>query len=289
MGKTTLFTLLLGAAAFASGAHAQGYVDADGDGINDNAAFMHRRGGFFGHGGGELRGLVADLTDEQKDEIKATVEALRDEGATPEQIHAAIGEKLESFGVALPEGWNVPPPFRSYVTDLTGEQKAVLEATIESLVAEGATRDQIHLAIGEKLESFGVALPEDWSTPPEVRGLLRGLGADLTDEQKAELVATVEALRAEGATRDQVRTAISEKLESYGVTLPEGWDRPPMAPRGFRGFMQNQRLSSGQQTEMQALVKAMRAEGKTAQEIRNAVAAKYQEWGKAMPGRPVRR
>lgn len=259
MKKTILLALVAGAAAlmFAADAYAQVYVDADGDGINDNAAFMHRRGGFFGRGTGELRGLMANLTDEQKAEIQATVEALKAEGATPEQIHAAVGEKLVSFGVTLPEGWNVPPPFRGLVANLTDEQKAEIDATIAALVAEGATREQIHQAVGEKLESFGVTLPEYWNTPPHLRGLLNRLGTSLTDAQKAELAATIDAMRAEGATREQIHTAIGEKLQSYGITLPTNWDAP-LGPRA-----EGARLTAEQRAEIQTLVQSLKAEGKT--------------------------
>lgn len=43
------------------------------------------------------------LSEEQRSELKAGIEQLREEGATPEEIREYIDEKLEEYGVELPE------------------------------------------------------------------------------------------------------------------------------------------------------------------------------------------
>jgi hypothetical protein len=46
---------------------------------------------------------MADLTLEQRQEIRATVRAMRDEGATREQIRDVVREMLGKWGIELPE------------------------------------------------------------------------------------------------------------------------------------------------------------------------------------------
>ena len=118
-------TLALGAG---SGLHAQdegestapaetgSIVDENADGIDDTMARQHRgrrgRGPGMGQGRGngpQFGGVGAALTAEQQEALKATVDELKTAGATREEIHAAVGEKLESFGVELPEDWAERP------------------------------------------------------------------------------------------------------------------------------------------------------------------------------------
>ena len=47
-----------------------------------------------------------------------------------------------------------------------------------------------------------------------------GFFSELTDEQKAELKETRETLIEEGATCEEIREAMHEQLESYGIDLP---------------------------------------------------------------------
>jgi len=57
---------------------------------------------FFGkHCRGEQIPFFSELTDEQKEEIEALRESLEEEGASAEDIRAAVQEKLEEFGVAF--------------------------------------------------------------------------------------------------------------------------------------------------------------------------------------------
>ena len=44
-----------------------------------------------------------NLTDEQKEEIKTTVEELREAGASREEIREAVKKKLEEWNIELPE------------------------------------------------------------------------------------------------------------------------------------------------------------------------------------------
>ena len=76
-------------------------IDHDEDGIDDNKARHHRGSGR--RGGRGLGKLGADLTEEQRAALKETVEGLRQSGASREEVHAAVGAQLQSYGVELPE------------------------------------------------------------------------------------------------------------------------------------------------------------------------------------------
>ena len=55
------------------------------------------------------------LTDEQRTEIMDTIQAMRARGATREEIHDAVAELLESWGIEL------PPPDTAKSTDATSD------------------------------------------------------------------------------------------------------------------------------------------------------------------------
>jgi Spy/CpxP family protein refolding chaperone len=168
-----------------------------------------------GHGNGPL----ADLTEEQRAEIHETVKAMHEEGATREEIRAAV---LAQYGIELPER---PLPHRGRgngpLADLTEEQRVEIHETVKAMHEEGATREEIRAAV---LAQYGVELPER----PRLRHR-RGEGpfADLTEEQRAAIHETVRELRSQGATREQIRVAIGELLEGYGIERPDNPDAEP--------------------------------------------------------------
>jgi len=97
----------------------------------------------------------------------------------------------------------------------------------------GATRDEIKVAVEELLEGFGVEVPEDL-------GERRGKGdlfADLTDEQRQQIDDTVAEMKEAGATRDEIKVAVEELLEGFGVEVPD--DRKDA--KGKRGGTQEGR------------------------------------------------
>ena len=53
------------------------------------------------HGGSFWR----QLTEEQREAVQMTVDEMRDQGASREDICAAVSEMLIGFGIELPEGW----------------------------------------------------------------------------------------------------------------------------------------------------------------------------------------
>jgi len=83
------------------------FATAQDDGTSDdtipqeNFWNMHhmKEHGLFNNNSTEHGFFFYDLTDEQQTEIDEIITNLRDQGATPSEIQAAIQEKLDEFGV----------------------------------------------------------------------------------------------------------------------------------------------------------------------------------------------
>lgn len=136
-------------AADASLAQAQdGFVDENGDGVDDGAARFHR----FGRRG--LSGVQSQLTEAQRAEVKAAIETLKASEATRKEVRVAIGTMLEGFGVELPDRGDHIAQRLSGV--LTEAQLAKVQAKINERNAAEASRKDIRTAFEAKLDEFGV-------------------------------------------------------------------------------------------------------------------------------------
>ncbi|QOS12563.1 uncharacterized protein HfgLR_12130 [Haloferax gibbonsii] len=120
--------------------------------------------------------------------------------------------------------------------NLTDEQTDELQTLVADLRDDGATADEVRTAVNEKLTEFGVD-EADLLPDPALRVTER---LDLTDDQTAELEALVADLRDDGATADEVRTAVDEKLTEFGVDASalacgggDGARHHASGPRGF--------------------------------------------------------
>ena len=153
-------------------------------------------------------GFLRSLTDEQRAAVREKVSALRVEGATDEEIQAAVNTLFEELGVEPPERWQFRKrPSRGLLSD---EQRTALKERIDALKEEGATDEEIRAAVGVLFEEFGIERP--------ARGRFGGkLGASLTEEQRTSLKEKVDALKAEGATDEEIRAAVREELAEYGI------------------------------------------------------------------------
>ena len=98
-------------------------------------------------------GFLRSLTDEQRAAVKEKVSSLRAEGATDEEIQAAVNTLFEELGVEPPEGWQ----FRSRRSRglLSDEQRTAVKERIDALKAEGATDEEIRAAGGVRSRNSG--------------------------------------------------------------------------------------------------------------------------------------
>ncbi len=231
-----------------------------------------RPGGGRGRGdGGHLSlCLLAQLSEEQRQQIHHMMRDMRRQGATPEEIRAAMEERFQQWGIELPE----------HGLPLTAEQHRIIRQVGYQMWMDGATREEIRSAVDEQIQSLGVQLPEgrrghlpfgffgfmhrcfmsslseeqrgairetrrdmrrQGATPEEVheavKGLLAGWGispvdlsTELTAEQRAQLRAAGFELWMAGTCREDICRAVKELLGDFGIELPEG--RGDIAPQG---------------------------------------------------------
>ncbi len=104
--------------------------------------------------------VFGELTDEQKIEVRSTIDALKEVGADQEAIHAAVGTLIEGFGFTLPENWDAPRPMGDRGGSLlTEEQRTEIHSLRTTLKEQGADRQAIHEAVKAKFEEMGVDPP----------------------------------------------------------------------------------------------------------------------------------
>ncbi len=58
--------------------------------------------------GGRGGGVMSQLDDTQRQDVHDMVSEMRDNGATREEITAAMHDKLTGWGIDIPDGWNGP-------------------------------------------------------------------------------------------------------------------------------------------------------------------------------------
>ena len=143
--------------------------------LNGEAPAQSGPGMHCGGGGGWM---AEQLTPEQRQGLKAKIMEMKDEGASPEEIHAAVKQMLAGWGVELPQagggqggrmgslakqegagahhrgggGW--------MAEQLTPEQRQELKAKIMEMKDQGASQAEIHAAVKQMLAEYGVEIPQ---------------------------------------------------------------------------------------------------------------------------------
>ena len=101
------------------------------------------------------------LTEQQRTELHELLSGLREDGASREEIHAAVTELFTSWGIDPPEQRlgrrrRGPAP---WAEQLTEQQRTELHELVSGLREDGATRDEIHAAVVTQLAEWGI----DWN------------------------------------------------------------------------------------------------------------------------------
>jgi Spy/CpxP family protein refolding chaperone len=244
----------------------------------------------FGHQH-DGRGFWTDLTDEQKEAVEAKMKELRDNKASPEEMHAAIDEMLKGYDIEVPARDSIgPPPDMGgpgpggFLKDLTDEQREAVEAKMKELRDNKASPEEMHAAIDEMLKGYGIEVPARDSIGPPLDMGGPGPGGflkDLTDEQREAVEAKMKELRDNKASPEVMHAAIDEMLKGYGIEPPKGCPGPPGKGHGH-GFPEG--LTKEQRETIDAKIKEMRNQGATHGEIRAAVDKMIEGYGMETPG-----
>ncbi|MBC8228165.1 hypothetical protein H8E77_01290, partial [bacterium] len=174
-----------------------------------------------------LKGMAEDmgttLTDEQRAGIQERVTEMKDAGASRQEIREVVAEMLTEYGIEVPDAWFNRLGKGNYLcADLTDEQRTAIEEKVTEMKEAGASRTEIREAVAEMLAEYGIEVPDTWFN----------LGTNLTDEQRTAIQEKVTEMKEAGASREEIREAVAEMLEAYGIEVPE---RQPRSPRSKRG------------------------------------------------------
>ncbi|MFT5089445.1 MAG: hypothetical protein ACI906_002074 [Candidatus Latescibacterota bacterium] len=119
-------------------------VDENADGISDSRALRHAGRS------GNLKGTLArELSTEQRTAIKGEIDALREAGASAEEITAAVATQLVAAGVELPENFAEEHTARVVERQAQAAQREEIHTLVAGLREEGATREEITAALTE--------------------------------------------------------------------------------------------------------------------------------------------
>ena len=196
-------------------------------------------GGMQKYGHGDRFNFMEQLSDEQRDAVKAKIKELRETGASREEIRAEVKTMLTEYGIEIPEnfdqfpGRGEPGPghgFMHFSDRLSEDQKNTIKEKVEALHKQGASPEEIHTEVQKLLEEFGVEVPEHFNEFHGRKGPKQGRGYkkfsdQLNDEQRAALQEKVEQMREDGATRGEIHTEIGKMLKEYGIDVPNDFGR----------------------------------------------------------------
>ena len=239
-----------------------------------------------GHKG---EGFWSNLTDEQGVAVQEKKKEMRSQGATREEIHAAVSEMLKGYGIEVSEDWHGPKGFghgkTGFKANLTDEQREAIREKKEEMRSQGATREEIRAAKAEMLKGYGIELPEKCRLLGGSEGLRHNRGgfmANLTDDQRQTLREKIKEMRSQGATREEIRAAKAEMLKGYGIELPDNRGERRGFGHSRGGFGDN--LTNEQREAVREKIKEMRSQGASREEIRAAVAELLEGRGIELPG-----
>ena len=244
--------------------------------------FAQQGGGHRGgHRGGPGFGqLLVQLTDEQREAVWELVADMCGQDADRQEIHQAVMELLEGFGIELPDrpgGPNGPGGPRGprngrdgFGEDLTEQQRSTIRTGVFELWQDGAAHREIGAALREMREEYGIELPD---RPGGGRGRSDGghlslcLLAQLSEQQRQQIHHLMRDMRRQGAAPEEIRAAMEERFQQWSIELPEH-DLPLTA--------EQRRIS--RQAGYQ-----MWTDGATREEIRSAVDEQFQSFGVRLP------
>jgi len=227
-----------------------------------------------GHDG---KGFWSSLTQEQKEAIQEKMKELQSQGASREEVRTAVDKMLEGYGIeppAKPDESKGPMGFGppgGFLDKLTEEQRGAIQEKIEELRTKDASPEEVKTEVDKMLKGYGIEPPEKPDSLNGPIGFGPGPGGfldKLTDEQKTAVQEKMKELQSQGASPEEVRTAVDKMLEGYGIEPPG--HHGPGEGKGF-GPPFLSKLTEEQSESVLEKIKEMRSQGASRQEIKSAV------------------
>jgi hypothetical protein len=248
-------------------------------GGRQHPGFGQQRGGFW-----------AELTEEQKQALQQKIQELRSGDASQEEIHAAVVEILQGWGIEPPERPGDGPKGKRFgkgkdgiFSQLTEDQRKTLREKTSELRAQNASPEEIQNAIKELLESWGFEVPENFRHRMGPRRMQRGsFMQQLTEEQRQAVHEKTEELRAQDVSREEVSAAITELLQSWGIEVPANFGER-FGRRGPRGNPLFDQLSDEQRTAIRDKIHQLRNQDVPREDFAAAVVALLESWNVEVP------
>jgi len=126
-------------------------------------------------------------------------------------LSAHHGMHGDRFGMKM-----IHAPFWKNLSEV---QKTELQQIIQALKDQGKDRDTIHVTIMSKLAEWGIERPSRFH-------IMKRLGDQLTEEQQAELQNLLDQLKDQNASHAEIRKAVHDQLDAWGIERPEPPERP---------------------------------------------------------------
>ena len=254
--------------------------------LNPKGNALCRQGG--GDGG---KGSWASLTEDQRENIKAKIIQLWRDRVSREEISSAVRKMFEGYGVELPEnpagpaGLNEPIGFGhgGFLDKLTDEQREAVREKVKQMRSQNASPEEMRTVVDGMLKGYGVEPPEKPEGLDEPMGFGPGPGGfldKLADEQRTAVQEKMKELQSQGASPEEVRTAVDKMLEGYGIELPEKPDSLN-GPEGFGpgpgGFLD--KLTDEQREAVLEKIKEMRGQDASREKIKTVVDEMLEGYG----------
>jgi len=96
------------------------------------------------------------LTAEQREEVKARAAELDEQGASPEEVRAAIAEMLKEWGVERPRLDRAALGRMAMMRQLNAEQREQLKEKVAGMKEAGASGEEIRKTVTDMLKKWGI-------------------------------------------------------------------------------------------------------------------------------------
>ncbi len=159
------------------------------------------------------RDFRGNLTDEQKQIIKAKIEEMKRAGASQEEIKSAVKELIKNQGITLQN--SNQSQRRTWMDNLTDEQKKELKFTLEAMKNDGASWEEIRTVVKSMLKDWGITSSQRQDNQSQKRKLM----SQLTEEQRQELKSTVAEMREAGISQEEIKAVVKKMLKKWGITM----------------------------------------------------------------------